>query len=144
MRQFNKYRGTKGFGVAAERGIRFRYMIQEIAQRRAVILTFWHRYGVAATHEAFRVSRPTLFRWQAKLQRTKGKLEGLNQGSPAPKTRRRRISPLAVQDFIIHERQDDPTLSKDKLAILLKQDGVASYSASTVGRMLGDLKQQGK
>ena len=67
MRQFNKYRGTRGFVVAAERGIRWRYMIQKTAEKRALVLTFWHRYGLAATREAFRVSRPTLFRWQAKL-----------------------------------------------------------------------------
>ena len=144
MRQFNKYRGTRGFVVAAERGIRWRYMIQKTAEKRALILTFWQKYGLAATGEAYKVSRPTLYRWQAKLKETKGKLEGLNKASTAPKTKRRRIIPLAVQDFIIKERRYDPTLSKDKLAILLEQDGVASYSASTVGRMLNDLKRQGK
>lgn len=144
MRQFNKYRDTEGFVVAAERGIRWRYMIQKTAEKRALILTFWHRYGLAAACEAFQVSRPTLFRWQAKLKVTKGKLEGLNKGSTVPKTKRQRIIPLAIQDFIIKERQYDPHLSKDKLAVLLKADGVAVYSASTVGRMLGDLKKQGK
>ena len=144
MRQFNKYRDTRGFVVAAERGIRLRYMIQEIAQKRAVILSFWKKYGLAATREAYRVSRPTLFRWQAKLKETRGKLEGLNKGSTAPKNKRRRIIPLAVADFIIKERKYDPQLSKDKLAILLKTDGIAFYSASTVGRILGDLKKQGK
>jgi len=144
MRQFNKFKGTKGWISTWERVIRFRDMIQEIAKKRATILTFWCKYGLAATREAYGVSRPTLYRWQAKLKETKGKLEGLNKGSTAPKTKRRRIIPLIVQNFIIHERQYDPTLSKDKLAVLLKRDGVASYSASTVGRMLGDLKKQGK
>ena len=144
MRQFNKYRDTKGFVMAAERGIRWRYMIQEIAQKRAAILTFWHKHGLPATREAFSVSRPTLFRWQAKLKETKGKLEGLNKGSAAPKHKRQRIIPQTVTDFIIKERQYDPTLSKDKLAVLLKEDRVAFLSASTVGRILNDLKQQGK
>ena len=101
MRQFNKYRGSKGFVVAAERGIRFRYMIQKNAEKRALILTFWHRYGLAATHEAFQVSRPTLFRWQAKLKETKGKLEGLNK------------SPLARRclDMKIYRRERERSIS---------------------------------
>mgnify|MGYP001576806150 CR=1 len=32
MRIFNKYRGTRGFVVAAERGIHFRYMITKEAK----------------------------------------------------------------------------------------------------------------
>jgi putative transposase len=48
-----------------------------------------------------------------------------------------------VKDFIIKEKEFDPRLSKDKLAVLMKQDGIANLSASTVGRMIGDLKKQG-
>ena len=143
MRQFNIYKGTRGFVVAANRGIRFRYMIQDIAQKRATILTFWQRYGLAATREAFQVSRPTLFRWQQKLNQTKGKLEGLNKQSTAPKNKRNRIIPVAVKDFILHERTFDPHLSKDKLSILMREDRVATLSPSTVGRMLWDLKKAG-
>src|SRR3989344_5630421 len=141
MRQFNKFRGTKGWISMWERVIRFRDMIQDIAQQRAATLTFWQKYGDQATKEAFGVSRATLFRWQAKLKETKGKLEGLNKQSTAPKQKRRRIIPDIVKDFILHERTFDPQLSKDKLSVLLKQDGVAQLSASTVGRMLGDLKK---
>ena len=143
MRQFNKFRGTKGWISMWERVIRFRDMIQDIAQQRAATLTFWQKYGDQATKEAFGVSRATLFRWQAKLKETKGKLEGLNKQSTAPKQKRRRIIPDIVKDFILHERTFDPQLSKDKLSVLLKQDGVAQLSASTVGRMLGDLKKSG-
>jgi putative transposase len=144
MRIFNKFRNTKGFISTWERVIRFRDMIQDVAQKRAATLTFWEKYGDQATKEAFGVSRPTLFRWQAKLKTTNGKLEGLNKQSTAPKNRRKRVIPESVAAFIINERQYDPHLSKDKLAVLLRQDGVAQISASTVGRMLGDLKQQGK
>ena len=41
------------------------------------------------------------------------------------------------------ERRYDPHLSKDKLSILMKEDGIANLSASTVGRMINDLKKQG-
>ena len=144
MAYFNKFTGTKGWISTWERVIRFRYMIQEVAKKRTKILSFWQKYGDSATKEAFEVSRPTLFRWQKELKKGGGKLEALNKKSTAPKKRRRRLIPQEVEDFILKERQYDSHLSKDKLAVLLKQDGIATLSSSTVGRMLTDLKQQRK
>jgi len=126
-----------------ERVIRFRYMITEEAKERCRILAFWEKHGDEATKEAFSISSRTLFRWQKVLKQNKGKLEALNKTSTAPKRRRRRQIPETVRNFIVNERKFDPQLSKDKLAVLLKQDGVAHLSASTVGRMLNDLKKQG-
>ena len=143
MRQFNKFKGTKGFISTWERMIRFQYMITEQAKERCRILAFWEKHGLSATKEAFRVSRPTLFRWQKKLEEGKGKLEVLNKRSTAPLHRRKRIIPTIVRDFILKEKQYDPKLSKDKLSVMMKDDGVATLSASTVGRMLGDMKKQG-
>ena len=143
MRIFNKFRGTKGFISTWERVIRFRYMITEKAKERCRILSFWEKHGMEATKEAFNVSRPTLFRWQKELKINQGKLEALNPRSRAPKTRRKRIIPEEVKNFILQERRYDPHLSKDKLSVLMKADGIANLSASTVGRMLNDLKKQG-
>lgn len=143
MRQFNKFRGTKGFITTWERVIRFRYMITDQAKERCRILAFWEKHGDEATMEAFSVSRPTLFRWQKKLRDACGKLEGLNKASCAPKRRRKRIIPETVAALILKEREYDTRIGKEKLAVLLKEDGIAHLSASTVGRMLTDLKKQG-
>jgi len=143
MRQFNKFRGTKGFISTWERVLRFRYMISDEAKERCRILAFWEKHGDAATTEAFQVSRPTLYRWQKALKTGHGKLEALNKQSTAPKQRRKRIIPEAVKAFIVKERGFDPHLSKDKLAVLLKEDTIANLSPSTVGRILADLKKQG-
>ncbi len=144
MRQFNKFRGTRGFISIWERVLRFRYMITEEAKKRVEILAFWEKYGDAAAREAFKVSRATLFRWQKALRAGYGKLEALNKKSTAPKCRRKRTVPDAVRDAIVRERCFDPKLGKDKLAVLLKEDGVACLSASTVGRMLADLRKRGE
>lgn len=143
MRIFNKFKGTKGFLSMWERVIRFRYMITEQAKERCRILAFWEKHGDLATTEAFKISRRTLFRWQKKLSVTGGKLEGLNKGSTAPRTRRKREIPESIKNFILNERKFDPQLSKDKLSVLMKQDGIANLSSSTVGRMLNDLKEKG-
>jgi transposase InsO family protein len=118
-------------------------MITEEAKERCRILAFWERYGDEATQEAFKVSRRTLFRWQKKLEENMGKLEGLNKGNTTRKKRNKREIPEKVKDFILNERKFDPHLSKDKLAVLMKEDRIANLSASTVGRMLDDLKKQG-
>lgn len=144
MRIFNKFKNTKGFISDWERMIRFRYMITPTAERRAKILTFWKKHGYTAVHEAFSVSRATLFRWQKRLKEADGKLETLNKISTSPKRRRQRWVSPAIEAFILKEREYDPKLSKDKLAVLMKQDGLSFLSASTVGRMLSDLKKQGK
>src|SRR3989344_5056701 len=143
MAYFNKFRGTKGFISTWERVIRFRYMITETAKERVKILAFWEKYGTEATKEVFGTSRATLFRWQEKLGASGGKLDALNKQSTAPKNKRRRIIPEEVKDFIVNERQYDPHLSKDKLSVLMKEDGVANFSASKVGRILTDLKNRG-
>ena len=118
MRIFNKFRGTKGFLSTWERVIRFKYMISETAKERCRILAFWEKYGTVATKEAFKVSRPTLFRWQRDLRNGLGKLEFLNKKSTAPKNKRKRVIPDEVKNFILKEREFDPQLSKSLRSLL--------------------------
>ena len=127
-----------------ERTIRLRSMRnkQEV-DRRVKALSFWQEHGLEAAKDAFSVSRPTLFRWKKMLAEKQGHLEALDPKCTAPIKRRRRIVPEAVKDTIVRERFFDPRIGKDKLAVLLKEDGISIVSPSTVGRMLGDLKRQG-
>ncbi|MBI4086085.1 MAG: transposase [Candidatus Liptonbacteria bacterium] len=118
-------------------------MITRKAEERARILAFWQKHGDAAAKEAFTISRPTLFRWQNNLHAGSGKLEALNPGSTAPKNRRKRTIPESVKDLILTERSRE-RIGKEKLALLLKEDGIATLSPSTVGRMLDDMKRAGK
>ena len=144
MRQFNVLRGTKGFVSLWQYTLRSRDMITLQAQQRVRILAFWEKHGLTATKEAFSVSRATLFRWQRMLTEGHGKLDALNKKSTAPRQRRKRVIPVEVAQFIIREREYDYQLSKDKLAVMMREDGVAGLSASTVGRMLNDLKKEGR
>ena len=143
MQIHSKIAGTRGLVSTYDEALRFRDMITQEAQRRARILTFWRTHGLAATKEAFQVSKPTLHRWQKMLDDADGNIESLNPGSRAPKNKRKRVIPQPVEDLILKERQMEQ-IGKDKLATLIKEDGIGSPSPSTVGRMLGDLKKQGK
>jgi len=143
MRIFNKFRGTKGFISLWKDMLRFRYMITEQAKQRCRILAFWEKHGDVATTEAFTISRRTLFRWQTALTKAAGKLEGLNARRTAPVQRRKRIVPDNVIQRIIALRTAHHSLGKDKLHAILKQEGYGG-SVSTVGRILTDLKRQGR
>jgi len=120
--------------------LRFRYMISEQAKQRVRVLAFWEKHGQEATQEAFNVSRRTLYRWQASLKQARGKLEGLNAHSTTPRSRRKRVVPDEVIAQIIALRTAHPRLGKEKLRPLLSAIGY-TMSVSTVGRILGDLKQ---
>lgn len=106
-------------------------------KRRKEILGFWERHGLDATREAHKVSRRTLFRWQANC---------------TPKSRahtggyvKRKIDPL-VQGEVIRLRTLYPGLGKEKLAPLLAEycisQDIPAPSETTTGRILGGLKIQ--
>ena len=131
-----KYTGIKGFVKMYEDSLRYRYMIQEIAIKRAKILLFWQKYGLKATIDAYGVKRLTLFLWKKKLKEGNGRLESLNNKSRTPKNKRKRIIDKEVEEFIIKQRKIYPRLGKEKIAELLEQEGIKKISPSTVGRIL--------
>ena len=118
-------------------------MISEQAKERVRRLAFWEKHGDEATKEAFGTSRRTLFRWATALKRNRGKLEALNPGNRAPQKRRKRQVPEAVSNRIISLRTLHPRLGKEKIHGVLKTEGYTG-SVSTIGRILDNLKAQGK
>ncbi len=60
MRQFNKFRGTKGFIRLWQHTRRFRDMITEEAKKRVKILAFWEQNG-ERPHYALRLQSPVQF-----------------------------------------------------------------------------------
>ncbi len=143
MRIHSKIAGTRGLVAAYDEALRFRDMITQEAEERAKILSFWKEHGDKATTDAYGASRASLFRWQKELKKAGGKLEALVPKSTAPIRKRKRFIPKPVEDLIVSERKMEK-IGKEKIAVLLKEDGIATLSSSTVGRMLDDLKKQGK
>jgi len=112
---------------------------QQEIERREKILTFWSVHGLAATKDAFGVGRATLFRWKR---------------DPVPKSQahrhgyQKRVVQHILELEIIRLRTKYPRLGKEKLAPLLREfcaeQGMACPAEATVGRIIGDLKHQGK
>jgi len=112
---------------------------QQIIKHRQQVLLFWQTHGLAATKDAFRVSRRTLFRWQK---------------DPTPKSRAhrhgyvRRVIPPVLVTEICRQRTIHPRLGKEKLTPLLREfcleAGLPVITEPTVGRMIAQLKATGK
>ncbi|MGC9128974.1 MAG: helix-turn-helix domain-containing protein, partial [Acidithiobacillus sp.] len=60
-------------------------MTPKEAQERLKILTFFDKHGLAATVDAFGVSRRTLYRWKKALRESGGNPAALIPRSSAPK-----------------------------------------------------------
>ena len=131
----------RGFYRVADYALRWG-MIAKDAQRRLEILGFWRRHGLAATCEAFKLSRRTLYLWRAKLKAEGGNVAALVPGSTAPKRRRRRQWPALLIAEIRRLRTLHPNLAKEKLYLLLGPVAAAHQlpcpSARTIGRLIAD------
>ena len=104
-------------------------------------MEFWQEHGEEAVHDAFGVSRRTLYRWQAALGKTGGQLQALDRQRTAPLTRRQRKYPQGLLDRVIALRTDHHRLGKKKLAVLLQTE--FNVSESYCGRVLTHLKERG-
>ena len=148
MRIININKGIKGSRLIQESALRFAYMIQKEAKRRADALSFWERHGINASMDAYNVSRATLYRWKKKLKEGKGKLESLNSKSKAPKKRNKRKIDYRIEKYIIEQRRKHPRLGKKKLTPLLRVKcigwNIKAPSEATVGRIIRDLKDKGR
>jgi transposase InsO family protein len=137
-----KYTGIKGFITLYNDALRYRYMITKKALERARILAFWEKYGLAATKDAFKVKRRTLFDWKHRFV-LGGKIpEALNEKKRTPKTRRKRIWHPDVVAEIKRIRWEHPNLGKEKIYPSLKAFCVEKHlpcpQPRTIGRLIKD------
>ncbi|WP_284155515.1 helix-turn-helix domain-containing protein [Sulfuricystis multivorans] len=115
-------------------------MIPKDAQERLKILRFFDKHGLAATVDAFGVSRRTLYRWKRALKEAGGNPAALAAKSCAPK--RRRVPKTDVRRVAEMRRLRTlyPNLGKEKLHVLLApwcaKQGIALPSVSTIGRII--------
>ena len=117
--------------------------ISRIARVRLAMLD-WHRVhgeNVARTARHFGYSRPTVYRWLERFDRSR--LETLEDRSSRPIRRRRPTWTLAQLTAVRRCRERYPRWGKDKLVVLLRRDGIG-LSVSMVGRILGRLRATGE
>jgi len=107
---------------------------------KAEAIEFFNKYGLEAAVDAFKVSKTSIYRWKYNLMRNNGNTECLIEQSKAPINRRKRIVDWKTREYIIKLRLNHPRIGKDKIKPLLEEKGIY-LSASTIGRILNDLKK---
>jgi putative transposase len=115
------------------------------AKERLHKLELWAELRSRGTSDAecsrlLEVSRATLYRW-AKRLRIHGSA-GLEDGSRAPKRRRRPTWTTAQAHAVLVARRKHPRWGKEKLAVLLRRQG-CEVSVSMVGRILTEARCRG-
>ena len=111
--------------------------------RRRLAMLDWHRAhggNVSRTARHFDYSRPTVYRWLSRFDRSR--LETLEDRGSAPRRRRRPTWTTEQLRAVQAVRQTFPRWGKDKLVILLRRQGIA-LSSSMVGRILARLRRSG-
>ena len=112
------------------------------ANRRLKWFDYYYSHGQNArlTCRHFDISPQTFYRW---LRRYDPKdLKTLESRSHRPKNVRKPTYTLELVNAVLRIRNTYPRWGKDKLAVLLKQEGI-QVSSSMVGRILKHLKERG-
>lgn len=112
------------------------------ARRRLQWMEFYAAHGRNArlTCRHFGISPDTFYRWLRRYDPRR--LERLEAHSRRPRRVRQPMTPLAVVERIRALRDQYPRWGKDKLAVLLRREGVV-LSPSSIGRILRRLHARG-
>lgn len=112
----------------------------QTAERRLQIVEFHSTYGTRATQDAFKVSKPTIYRWRKVLKDNGGRLESLIPVSRRPKKVRQMHTPVPIVSFIRDLRERYGHLGKEKIKPLLDEyclkEGIPILSESTIGKVI--------
>jgi len=134
---------VKGFVRLHNYAIRWTRMVTDKAKRKAQVLAFWHKHGLEATVEAFRVKRRTLYLWKAQQKKGGGSLEALNEKSKRPNKVRKREWSTEIIAEIRRLRTTHSNLGKEKIHVFLKlfcaKRSLNCPSISTVGNLIRDM-----
>lgn len=132
------------FGVSGQFNYIMRHSLPALSPKeldRLRAISLWRETkDTALVCRTFGLSRATFYRW---LKRFDPKdLATLKENSRRPRTFRKPLWTSELITAVRNIRQQYPRWSKDKIAVLLKEEGFEA-SASTVGRIINHLKKRG-
>ena len=112
-------------------------------KRRLAVLRWHEDHGahVSLTARHFGLSRSTVYDWLQRYKRDG--LRGLKDRSRRPRNTRQPTWSKDLEQAVLRLREKHPRWGKDKLVVLLRQQGF-TVSVSMVGRILSRLRQQGR
>jgi transposase len=115
--------------------------ISKDAQKRLRWFDYYQQCGNARkTCRYFGISAQTFYRWKNRFDHYD--LTTLEESSRRPHHVRQAQTPSAVVERVRRLREQYPRWGKEKLAVLLKREGI-KISGSTVGRVMKRLRARG-
>ena len=143
-----KYTGIRGFVSLYNDYLKYQYMIQDKAKKKAEIVYFFRKYGLEPTISAFKYSKSSIYLWDKTLRENNGRIESLNERSKAPlNPRKSKIDPR-IKEFIKNYRREHPRTGKEKikpeLDAFCQRIGIKTISEPTIGRIIKELKERGE
>ena len=113
------------------------------AKKRLTMVRWHEAHGknAALTARHFGLSRSTVYDWLRRYERDG--VPGLEDRSRRPRNLRQPTWSKELEQAVLSLREEHPRWGKDKLVVLLRQQGY-TVSVSMVGRILTHLKQQGR
>ena len=156
MQTYFVYRGVRGYPFEfAQDKHRFMEGLEYVnhpkraeIEHRLEVIKFFDELGLDVTKKAFEVARSTVCGWKKRLKDGGGRLVALASKSRGPKRRRKRETSKEVVEFILRYRTEHPGVGKATIKPVLdefcEENGLRTVSESTVGRVLSDLKKQGR
>jgi len=116
------------------------YVNHPEVEEKIKIITFFDKYGLQATRDAFSVGRSTIFLWKKKIKDANGSLLGLINKSKKPYNTRRMFVDEKILTFIKALREEYPRLGKDKIKPLLDEycleNNLEGISSSKIGKII--------
>ena len=113
--------------------------LRRAAKLRLQMMDYRRHHSVSATARHFGFARTTVYRWQRRYDPTN--LISLENRSFRPRRVRARTWTEAQVAAVRAARAAQPRWGKDKLAVVLRRQGMA-LSVSMIGRILTDLKRR--
>jgi putative transposase len=140
MQVLRKFYGIKGYWNFYDWSVRMDYMVTDKAKWKAKVVTFFEKYGLEATEEAFGIKKSSIYKWRKALKENQGRLEVLNDKPKAPKTKRKPNWDPKIIEYIKQIRQRYPRLGKDKIKPFLDKfcffNNLKTIHPSTIGRII--------
>ncbi len=117
-------------------------------KRRLDAIWLYEEHGLEAAKKIFNVSRSTLFSWKKRLRESGGRIDSLAPASRRPKRVRPPQTDRRIEEYVRQYRLRHPGVGKSaikyELDVYCQTKGLPTVSESSVGRVLGRLKAQGK
>lgn len=118
----------------------FKFSQNKQAQFRMEVLEFARKWGTKAAIDAYKISRPSIFRWKKALGDSSGLLESLIPKSRSPHHKRVMLVNHKLVEFISSLREDHPRLGKEKIKPILddfcQKENLNLLSLSKIGRII--------